>query len=438
MVCDEWMLSSTDQWVTLTYGGGLSDSWSVTISFGSGDIDRQSIFFHRQGILCHRRLENVCTNVIDQLGDEADTKHADCEDIQCVHGHAFRTTSRKKKRMPMYQECQRLRHGIPSSVEAVRTLDSDANAIGIHGQMYDARDFEAVHPGGSVFLQACRGLDVTALFESTHLDIKRALASLAKLPVTGTYTPKLTYDFQAYHRARLGMHRLHPFDPSVETDASMGPGSSVAVFRMHPRGKRCPGVPDGAVDGEWVMLCTTSALLNAFSGAHGHSAIHRLHPVSLFLDWNGLSAYEWVLEHVVSHHPHVNTPRDHDALSMEPFLRWLPYHKGMDGGCARQPRPTSSSPSREVIVALQGMLIHRTRWDPLVARWSPRRDRSSSALVALFGTVPLPCSHPLPSCHPRRLEWFGDAPSDHGHHGILLFVSRPLESCPRTPHPAGG
>jgi fatty acid desaturase len=56
----------------------------------------------------------------------------------------------------------------------------------------------------------------------------------------------------------------------------------------------------------------------------------------------------------------VNTERDHDAISMEPILAWLPRRPGMSAQTSwvRHVVYTFS----ELIVALQGTFVHATRW----------------------------------------------------------------------------
>ena len=80
---------------------------------------------------------------------------------------------------------------------------------------------------------------------------------------------------------------------------------------------------------------------------------------SLLLDWNGLSSLEWLLEHVHSHHMYTNTIYDHDAISMKPFLNWIPsntdsifsiYGKHLIFLIA------------ELVVPIQGNFIHKFRW----------------------------------------------------------------------------
>lgn len=82
----------------------------------------------------------------------------------------------------------------------------------------------------------------------------------------------------------------------------------------------------------------------------------------MLLDWNGLSSFEWLFEHVHSHHMHVNTLHDHDAISMRPFLHWLRADgPGLLGARGKHLVYAVG----ELAVAAQGTLGHRFRWLPL-------------------------------------------------------------------------
>ena len=116
------------------------------------------------------------------------------------------------------------------------------------------------------------------------------------------------------------------------------------------------------IDFNFISLCLLSSLVNSILGGYGHNGVHKLLYSSLLLDWNGLSSLEWLLEHVHSHHMYTNTIYDHDAISMKPFLNWIPsntdsvfsvYGKHLIFLIA------------ELVVSIQGNFIHKFRWSIL-------------------------------------------------------------------------
>ena len=235
--------------------------------------------------------------------------------------------------------------------------------IGVYGVAYDVRAWGKHHPGGEVLVRVCEGTDATALFESTHVDGAAALAALRKLPCVGTYEPSVTYDYATYRVLRESARRAYP----TRASRRMAPRERAKMYLWLALAAWCHLallLLPLEVSKEWLVFCVASALCNTVLGGYGHNAVHRLEWPAVFLDWNGLSCFEWLFEHVVSHHPHVNTELDHDALSMEPFLRWLPHRpKGLFGDAQREGAAVHLIYAvGEAVVAAQGCFGHRLRW----------------------------------------------------------------------------
>lgn len=243
---------------------------------------------------------------------------------------------------------------------AMRPLDIVApeHAIGVRGTLYDLRGF--THPGGNTFVKLATGLDATALFETHHINIAAANKALSKLPVLGTYNETHSYNYNSFFKIREKAYRLFPTRKSrrmQDSDARrlyivIAVTASIHIITLL--------APIGSL--MWVFSCILAAFLNSFCGAYGHNAIHRLHPLSVLLDWNGLSSYEWLFEHILSHHMQVNTEYDHDSIAMEPFLQWLPARPR----CIFHKYPVLAKhliyAIAEISVAIQGIFVHRTRF----------------------------------------------------------------------------
>lgn len=221
------------------------------------------------------------------------------------------------------------------------------HCVGVHGRIVDLRNFD--HPGGAAWMRVVGGTEVTALFVSTHLNAERARRALDALPVVGRYDAPST-DFAAYERVRATMLRHFPTRASRRAPAegilTLGVAALVHLLLL------ATTPPSNA----WMLALVASALTSTLAGAVGHNHLHRLDARALGLDWNGLSTLEWMLEHVLSHHPHVNSAADHDAISMHPFVDWT--------GSAT-PRHLVLYPLflvAELAVAAQGLVGHRCRW----------------------------------------------------------------------------
>ena len=230
------------------------------------------------------------------------------------------------------------------------------HCVVVHNIVYDVRHFD--HPGGRVLIELCGGRDATELFEMSHVNHTVALRTLKTLPITGhTENPSL-HEYTRYTDLRSTMLKLFPTRAS--RSASMETHLRVLFFTLCALALHLLLLRTPTANASWVVLCLLSAFANTLLGAYGHNGVHRVHPHALGLDWNGLSSFEWLSEHVISHHPFVNTERDHDAISMEPILAWLPRRPGMSAQTSwvRHVVYTCS----ELIVAFQGTFVHATRW----------------------------------------------------------------------------
>ena len=238
----------------------------------------------------------------------------------------------------------------------------DEGEISLYGVVYDVHNF--LHPGGQVWIRACEGKDATALFESVHVNHDIASSFLKTLRVVrrnDEWSAKRRHDtFGQYARMRRRMLAAFPTRasramPRHERTVMYAIGVSIVCAHAF----LCVTTTWTL---SWWLVCGLSSILNTVGGAYGHNAVHRLDPAAVLLDWNGLSCFEWIFEHVISHHPNVNTVRDHDALSMEPFIRWLPHRSAAWFGDASSWTAHLIYLISETAVALQGFVGHRLRW----------------------------------------------------------------------------
>lgn len=222
--------------------------------------------------------------------------------------------------------------------------------VGIHGILYDPGELD--HPGGRVWIDLVCGTDCTELFEMSHLDVGRARRLLARLPVRGAYSVARCTNWTQYEQLREAARRHLPTRAARRERSPMpyrlwtlaaiaAHGLLLCVTRTHTA--------------QWVAACVLVATCNTVLGGFGHNYLHQLDPRALWLDWNGLSSLEWLLEHVASHHPYPNTPYDHDARSMEPLVYWNEAR-----WCNLVAYPIFCI--GEIVVAVHGYIGHRCRW----------------------------------------------------------------------------
>ena len=247
----------------------------------------------------------------------------------------------------------------PIVKKAINSLNTyiPNNCIGIHGKIYNIDNFN--HPGGNTFIEINKGCDITTLFETHHINYKLAKDVLDRLPIVGTYNKKINYDFKRYYTLREKIYSKFKTKKSrIMNNITKYSLLGYITFGLFLHCKLLQ-YNFSNVQPSFLGLCLISSLVNSILGGFGHNGIHKLLYSSLLLDWNGLSSLEWLLEHVHSHHMYTNTIYDHDAISMKPFLNWIPSN-------------TESIFSvngkhlifliAELVVPIQGNFIHKFRW----------------------------------------------------------------------------
>ena len=256
----------------------------------------------------------------------------------------------------------------PIVKKAINSLNTyiPNNCIGIHGKIYNIDNFN--HPGGNTFIEINKGCDITTLFETHHINYKLANNVLDRLTIVGTYNKKINYDFNKYHSLREKIYSKFKTKKSrlmnTITKYSLLGYISLGLYLHYNLLQYNFSNIETNLKGytSFISLCLLSSLVNSILGGYGHNGVHKLLYSSLLLDWNGLSSLEWLLEHVHSHHMYTNTIYDHDAISMKPFLNWIPsntdsifsiYGKHLIFLIA------------ELVVPIQGNFIHKFRWSIL-------------------------------------------------------------------------
>jgi fatty acid desaturase len=256
----------------------------------------------------------------------------------------------------------------PIVKKAINSLNTyiPNNCIGIHGKIYNIDNFN--HPGGNTFIEINKGCDITTLFETHHINYKLANDVLDRLIIVGTYNKKINYDFKRYYTLREKIYSKFKTKKSrIMNNITKYSLLGYITFGLFLHCKLLEynfSNIETNLKGfiSFLGLCLVSSLVNSILGGFGHNGVHKLLYSSLLLDWNGLSSLEWLLEHVHSHHMYTNTIYDHDAISMKPFLNWIPSN-------------TESIFSvkgkhiiffiAELVVAIQGNFIHKFRWSIL-------------------------------------------------------------------------
>ena len=253
----------------------------------------------------------------------------------------------------------------PIVKKAINSLSTyiPTDCIGIHGKLYNIDNFN--HPGGNTFIEINKGCDVTTLFETHHINYKLANNILDKLTIVGTYNPIINYDFGKYYDLRDKIFSIF----KTRKGRTMNNITKYTLFGYISLGLylhynllqyNYSNIKTSLTNfTSFIVLCLLNSLVNSILGSYGHNGVHKLLYSSLLLDWNGLSSLEWLLEHVHSHHMYTNTIYDHDSISMQPFLNWVPSNINSIFSVNGKHLIFLVA---EIIVPIQGNFIHRFRW----------------------------------------------------------------------------
>ncbi len=227
------------------------------------------------------------------------------------------------------------------------------NCIGIHGILYNPTEFQNIHPGGSVWLEVCKGTDATSLFETMHLNNTLATYNLKKIPSIGTYSIVHSWNYSSYRSISNEILKIFPTSHSRLTSHYKFTIWCMLGIILHIN-----LIFTTEFNLNWMFTLVTSAIVNTVLGGFGHNYLHTLDKKCLALDWNGLSSFEWILEHIISHHCNPNSDHDHDSLSMLPFVDW-------QNSSFKNILILPIFAIGEIVVSLQGYFGHKCRWYPL-------------------------------------------------------------------------
>lgn len=209
----------------------------------------------------------------------------------------------------------------------------------IHGRYYDLEPFFTKHPGGRRLLEQARGMDCTALFESTHLHDKIPKATLKSFYVGDNPAYQAMFDWQddgffPTLKARVRDHFRA---------ASPRAGASGRAARRDLHGTRAFLVRFGVLwlcfialgvgaigYGSWLCAALWAPVSFALGG-YGHEAMHHGMFVSPWanraaafftIDLMGLSAFVFTGVHVPLHHVETNVEgKDPDIEVHYPLIR---------------------------------------------------------------------------------------------------------------------
>lgn len=212
----------------------------------------------------------------------------------------------------------------------------------IHGKYYDLEPFLTEHPGGRRFLEQVRGIDCTAVFESTHLHDRMPNAMLKRFYVGDKldYVPPYSWKEDGFYNTLKRRVQAHLLAEAAAQGVSRADarlahhGTPAFIARFFVIWAIWLGLTIGAIGyGAWWCALPWGAFAFALGG-YGHEAMHsgvfkstRANRVAalLTLDLQGLSSFVFTAMHVPLHHVYCNVKDlDPDIEVHFPLVRERP------------------------------------------------------------------------------------------------------------------
>lgn len=191
----------------------------------------------------------------------------------------------------------------------------------VHDKLYDLGEFVDKHPGGRVWLQVTRGLDITEVFEASHISphVETILAKYYVRPAEGP---------------RNSPYTLHPdgFFRTLKKRVHQHLSTKVSRQEKELALKRVTTIQDRLVF-TFLVLLTATAWTGWYSLAVAagtvlminincaHNFYHKKDNWRMYCwDLGLLSSYEWRITHAISHHIYTNTLWDFELSDFEPMV----------------------------------------------------------------------------------------------------------------------
>jgi hypothetical protein len=193
----------------------------------------------------------------------------------------------------------------------------------VHDKLYDLTDFIQRHPGGSMWLEMTKGVDITEQFESQHIT-DLAEKTLAKFFVRNAEQPrnyKITFNENGFYKTlkRKVAAKVKNLDQSevyksrLYCDLLLAATFALSIL--------------AAAKNNHLFALIASICLSCLVIA-SHNFLHQRNNWRMYLTNIAMMSFrDWRVFHAMSHHPYPNSLHDLEVSAFEPTLRWLPETK---------------------------------------------------------------------------------------------------------------
>jgi uncharacterized membrane protein YqjE len=207
--------------------------------------------------------------------------------------------------------------GASSAVPAERA----AQLWMVHGQWYDLGEFASRHPGGDFWISQTIGMDITELYETHHLHMRKVEALLKRYHV-GPAHPRYRTFFD-YPENGLYPTLKRRVEAALKEKAD-GSSDAILSFKLQCAVVLLAHVVCFAAlcrSGGSVLWATlTGVTISALHGI-GHNFMHQADNLWMRVcTVGGWNIHLNRVSHAISHHPMPNTEWDLEILGHEPWM----------------------------------------------------------------------------------------------------------------------
>ena len=199
----------------------------------------------------------------------------------------------------------------------------------IDNALYDLTEFKAKHPGGKWWIDETRGLDITELVQSHHLNMPKIASIMAKYKVADCDRPRNSFlciskdGFYNTLKNRIAkkvkcLNRSAKIK-SIQRDILVAKTSLVAIVLV-----ALALFALATVNRSVPLLFLSAFLLGFFGNTGAHNYLHRSDKFLLRYIWDlcGLSMHGFRFVHTISHHHYSNSMLDLEMTTFEPIVQF--------------------------------------------------------------------------------------------------------------------
>ena len=190
----------------------------------------------------------------------------------------------------------------------------------VHDDLYDLSSFMDRHPGGREWLRVTQGMDVTEVFEASHLnaDVELILKKYLVGPAVNERNSPFTFHRDGFYMTlkRRAHHHLRSM-----------PAGAVGVLKQRTVSIQATLMTlltlafISTIVFQSAMMAVVTGVVLMMNQSCAHNFYHKRDNWLMYnWDLSLISSFEWRITHAISHHMFTNTVYDFEIRFIEPTV----------------------------------------------------------------------------------------------------------------------